>query len=63
MSESEKYRYDFKSKKPRHILQREEMVELIFEMICTLTEERDEVKFEEIKRDWNEKAAAAARRG
>ena len=59
---SEEYRFDFKSKRARHILQREEMVELMFEMICTLTERNDEAKFEEIKNDWNEKAATAARR-
>jgi hypothetical protein len=46
----------FKSKKgEKYVLQREEKIDLMFEMLSTLVELKHPVEFDDLKKEWNRK--------
>ena len=44
---------EFKSKRKNHILQPDEMVEVMFELVCMLAKDKKLVEYEQIKEEWN----------
>lgn len=46
----------FKSKLVEHALQHEEKIDIIFELMCLLAEDRKPFEYEKVREKWNKKA-------
>ena len=45
----------FKSRVKGHALQRDEKVQVMFDLVCMMAEERDKAGYEKVRKDWNKK--------